>query len=145
MAERTEGDIEIEAAPAAVMEAITDFDAYPEWAGVKSATIVARDAEGRPSEVSMEVSQMGFEASYTLRYEYAWQDAGVSWTTKEASGAIKDISGEYALEPVGSNTKVTYRLELELGISLPGFLRKTAEKAVIGAALGGLKRRVEGS
>jgi carbon monoxide dehydrogenase subunit G len=143
MAEETEGSIEIAASPAEVMEAITDFESYPEWAGVKSAEVKKRDAKGRPAEVAMQVSQMGFEANYTLAYRYAARDAGVSWTTKEASGAVKDITGEYALEPAGEGTKVTYRLTLELGISLPGFLRKTAEKTVINTALGGLKKRVE--
>jgi ribosome-associated toxin RatA of RatAB toxin-antitoxin module len=144
MAEETEGATEISASPAEIMAVITDFEAYPEWAGVKTAEVTARDTQGRPFEVAMHVSQMGFEATYTLRYVYADGDGGVSWTTKEASGAIKDISGEYVLEPAGQATKVTYRLALELGISLPGFLRKTAEKAVISTALGGLKKRVEG-
>src|SRR5437016_1422835 len=99
MAERTEGASEIEATPAEVMAVITDFDHYPLWAGVKSATVRARDAEGRPVEVAMEVSQMGFEAAYTLAYTYAPADRGVSWATVEASGVLKDVAGEYSLEP----------------------------------------------
>jgi carbon monoxide dehydrogenase subunit G len=143
MAERTEGTTEIAATPAKVLAAITDFDSYPEWAGVKSAEVLKQDSKGRPQEVAMLVSQMGFDAKYTLVYKYAAKDGGLSWITKEASGAVKDIQGEYALEPVGDGTKVTYRLNLELGISLPGFLRKTAEKTVISTALDGLKKRVE--
>jgi carbon monoxide dehydrogenase subunit G len=143
VAEQTEGTIDIDAAPAKVMAAITDFDAYPEWAGVKSAEVTNRDEQGRPVEVAMQVSQMGFEAAYTLIYRYAAGDGGVSWTTKEASGVIRDIAGEYVLEPAGDGTTVTYRLTLELGISLPGFLKKTAERTVISTALGGLKNRVE--
>ena len=71
-------------------------------------------------------------------------DGGVSWTTVEASGAVKDIEGEYVLGPADDETtEVTYRLTLELGISLPGFMRRQAEKQVINTALGGLKKRVE--
>jgi len=144
MAEQTEGATEIRATPAEIMEVITDFDAYPEWAGVKSAEVKRRDTRGRPSEVAMAVSQMGVDARYTLAYRYAAKDGGVSWTTKEATGAVKDITGEYVLEPAEGATEVTYRLTLELGISLPGFLRRQAEKQVINTALGGLKKRVEG-
>jgi carbon monoxide dehydrogenase subunit G len=144
MAERTEGTTDIAATPPEVMAVITDFDSYPEWAGVKSAEVLKADSKGRPHEVAMSVSQMGFDAKYTLVYKYKAKDGGLSWTTKEASGAVKDIQGEYALEPSGEGTKVTYRLNLELGISLPGFLRKTAEKTVISTALDGLKSRVEG-
>ena len=145
MAEQTEGTTEIRATPAEIMGVITDFDAYPQWAGVRSAEVKKRDSKGRPSEVAMAVSQMGFEATYTLAYRYAAKDGGVSWTTKEASGAVKDIRGEYVLEPAGDATEVTYRLTLDVAISLPGFLRRQAEKQVINTALGGLKKRVEGS
>ena len=143
MAERTEGTTEISATPAEVMAVITDFDSYPQWAGVKSAQVIKKDSKGRPAEVAMAISQMGFDAKYTLAYKYAAKDGGLSWTTKEASGAVKDVQGEYVLEAGGKGTKVTYRLNLELGISLPGFLRKTAEKTVISTALDGLKKRVE--
>lgn len=141
--ERTEGHTEIAASPGQVLAAIMDFAAYPQWAGVKSADVRKTDAKGRPTEVAFEVSQMGFDAAYTLTYRYAARDGGVSWATKEASGVVKDIEGEYVLERNDLGTSVTYRLALELGISLPGFLRKTAEKTVIGMALDGLKSRVE--
>jgi carbon monoxide dehydrogenase subunit G len=144
MTDVTEGSTEIAAPPGDVLTVITDFDAYPEWAGVQSAEILARDAEGRPAEVAMKVSQMGVDAAYTLAYTYAPKDEGLSWITKEASGAVKDVTGEYVLEPAGEGTKVTYRLALELGIPLPGLIKRQAQKQVINTALGGLKKRVEG-
>lgn len=145
MAELTTGSTEIDATPDAVMRVLTDFGSYPEWAGVKSAEVQAKDAAGRPSEVAMTISQMGFEAAYTLAYEYAADDGGFSWTTKEATGVVKDIQGSYILKADGKRTNVTYELSLELTISLPGFLRRQAEKQVISMALEGLKGRVEGS
>jgi hypothetical protein len=144
MAERTEGSIEIEATPAQIMEVLTDFGAYPRWAqGVKKAKVLQRDIQGRPTEVSMEAGQMGINAGYTLRYKYMAKDGGLSWTTKEASGAVKDLEGEYVLEPAGGLTNVTYRLTMVPAISLGGFMRKQAERTIINAALGGLKKRVE--
>jgi carbon monoxide dehydrogenase subunit G len=144
MAERTEGSITIDASPADVMRVISDYDAYPEWAGVKTAEVLTDYEDGSPAEVKMSVSQMGFDATYTLEYEYYEDGGGVSWTTAEASGAVKDIQGEYVLEPAdGGGTRVTYRLQLELGVSLPGFLKRQAEKQVVNTALGGLKKRVE--
>ena len=144
MAEKTEGSIRIDAAPAEIMAVINDYDAYPKWAGVKSAEVLSEYEDGTPAEVKMSVSQMGFDATYTLAYEYYEDDGGVSWTTVEASGAVKDIQGEYVLDPVEDDaTDVTYRLTLELGVSLPGFMRRQAEKQVINTALGGLKKRVE--
>jgi carbon monoxide dehydrogenase subunit G len=144
MADQTEGDIEIGASPAEVMEAITNYGAYPEWAsGVKKAEVQKKDSRGRPSEVAFEVSQMGVSATYTLAYRYKAGDGGVSWTTKSASGAVKDISGEYLLEPFGQGTKVTYRTIIETAIPLMGFMKRQAERTIIGTALGSLKKRVE--
>lgn len=144
MAEVTEGSIEIEATPAQIIDVLTDFGAYPRWAqGVKKAKVLNRDIHGRPTEVSMEAGQMGINASYTLRYKYKANDGGLSWTTKEASGAVKDLAGEYVLEPESGRTRVTYRLTMVPAISLGGFMKKQAERTIINAALGGLKKRVE--
>ena len=84
------------------------------------------------------------KATYTLSYRYAPGDTGLSWTTKEARGAIRDIRGEYLLNEISdSETKVTYRLAVEIGILVPGFVRTEGAKRVIENALERLKRRVE--
>jgi carbon monoxide dehydrogenase subunit G len=144
MAEQTEGEIQIDASPQDVLAVISDYEAYPEWAdGIKKADVQKTDSKGRPSEVAFEVSQMGVGAKYTLTYKYKAKDGGVSWTTKSASGAVKDIKGEYALEPTGDSTKVTYRTTIQTAIPMVGFMKRQAEKIIIGTALGGLKKRVE--
>src|ERR687888_1880907 len=121
MAEQTEGEIQIDAKPADVMAVISDYEAYPEWAdGIKRAEVTKTDSQDRPSEVAFEVSQMGVGANYTLGYRYKAKDSGVSWTTKSASGAVKDIKGEYVLEASGKGTKVTYRTTIEPAIPLIG-------------------------
>jgi ribosome-associated toxin RatA of RatAB toxin-antitoxin module len=144
MAEQTEGEIQIEAEPAGVLAVISDYEAYPEWAdGITKTEVKKQDSKGRPSEVAFEVSQMGVGAKYTLAYTYKAKDGGVSWTTKSASGAVKDIKGEYVLEASGKSTKVTYRTTIEPSIPMMGFMKRQAEKMIIGTALGGLKKRVE--
>ena len=145
MPEQTEASIEINAPPAEVMEVITDYEAYPDWAdGVKSTEILSKDSKGRAKEVAFEVGQMGIGAKYTLRYTYRAKNAGLSWKSTEASGAVKEIQGEYELEPSGDGTTVTYRLSMVPAISLGRFMRRTAEKTIVNTALGGLKQRVEG-
>jgi carbon monoxide dehydrogenase subunit G len=144
VADQTSGDTEIAAAPPEIMDVINDYEAYPEWAtGVMKAEVKKRDARGRPVEVAFEVSQMGVSARYTLVYAYKARHGGLSWTTKSASGAVKDIAGEYVLEISGDHTKVTYRTAIETAIPMMGFVKRQAEKAIIGIALGGLKKRVE--
>jgi carbon monoxide dehydrogenase subunit G len=143
--EHAEGSIVIDAPLEDVMEVIEDYEAYPEWADVRSVEVRRQGEGGRATEVAFEVDVpvLG-KASYTLAYRYAPGDTGLSWTTSEARGAIRDIRGEYLLNEISeSETKVTYRLGVELGVLVPGFLRSEGAKRVIENALEKLKRRVE--
>jgi len=135
----------IEAPLEDVMEVIEDYEAYPEWADVRSVDVRERGEGGRATEVAyvVDVPVLG-RASYTLAYRYAPGDTGLSWTTSEARGAIRDIRGEYLLNELSeAETEVTYRLGVELGVLVPGFLRSEGARRVIENALEKLKRRVE--
>jgi uncharacterized membrane protein len=144
MGEHAEGSIVIDAPAAEIMDVITDYEAYPEWAEVKSARVLQRGEGGLATEVAYEVDvPLLGRASYTLAYRYAG-DAGLSWVTKEARGAVSNITGEYLLNELdGGRTEVTYRLSVELAVLLPGIVRTQGAKRVIENALEHLKRRVE--
>jgi hypothetical protein len=144
MAEHAEGSITIDAPLSSVMDVIADYEAYPVWAGVKSATVLERGPGDRATRVAFEVDVpvLG-KASYTLAYRYAPGDLGLSWSTIEARGAVRELHGEYLLNEIDDQTDVTYRLSVELGVLVPGMLRTEGAKRVIEAALKGLKERVE--
>jgi Polyketide cyclase / dehydrase and lipid transport len=145
MSEHAEGSTIIEAPVVDVMDVIEDYESYPEWADVETVKVLQRGEGGRATEVAFEVvvPVLG-KAAYTLTYRYAPGDAGLSWVTKEARGAIRDIRGEYLLNEIDdATTKVTYRLAVELGVLVPGMLRTQGSKRVIENALERLKRRVE--
>ncbi|HET9724367.1 MAG TPA: SRPBCC family protein [Actinomycetota bacterium] len=144
MAEQTEASIHIDASAAEVMDVLTDYEVYPEWADVKSARVVERGEGGLATKVAFEIDVpvLG-RAEYTLAYRYAPADAGMSWVSTEARGSVTNITGEYLLDEVDGQTKVTYRLAVDLGVLLPGFVRTQGAKRVIDNALAGLKRRVE--
>ena len=145
MSEQTEGQIMIGASALEIMDVLTDFEAYPQWADVKSATVLERGDGGVGTKVAFEVDVpvLG-KASYTLAYRYAPGDGGMSWVSTEARGAVSNITGEYLLTEIdGDETKVIYRLSVDLGVLLPGCVRTQGEKRVIANALEGLKSRVE--
>ena len=144
MADKTEGSIVIDAPIEKVMETIADFETYPDWIGqMKRVEIRDYDDQKRGKHVFMSVDAGFVKAEYTLEYTYLPGGTGLSWQSKEASGAVRDISGEYVLESVDDGTKVIYRAALTLGIPLPGFLKRQGEKQMIETALKDLKRRVE--
>lgn len=143
--EHAEGSIVVEAPLEDVVEVIEDYEAYPEWADVRGVQIRERGDGGRPKEVAFEVDVpvLG-KSSYTLRYQYAPGDTAISWTSIEAHGAVREVRGEYLLDDLpDGGTKVTYRLAVELGALVPGFIRTEGAKRVIENALERLKRRVE--
>ncbi|MGZ4149340.1 MAG: SRPBCC family protein [Actinomycetota bacterium] len=143
--EHAEGSILIEAPIEEIVEVIEDYESYPEWADVRRVEVRERGEGGRAQLVAFEVDVpvLG-KASYTLRYQYAQGDTAISWTTVEAHGAVREIRGEYLLDDLdGASTNVTYRLAVELGSLVPGFIRAEGAKRVIENALERLKRRVE--
>ena len=143
MAEHAEGSTEVFASPAEVMAVVADFDAYPDWVGnLEEVEVLARDRRGRGTRVAFRLRTPMGDQAYTLAYRYQPRDAGVTWTYVE--GTLDDLAGSYTLEPTADGTtKVTYRLEVELGMPIPGFLLRQAAKQITRSALGDLKRRVE--
>ena len=143
MAEHAEGAAEVHATPAEVMAVVADFDAYPEWvAGLEEVEVLHRDRRGRGTRVAFRLRTPMGEQAYTLAYRYQPRDAGVSWTYVE--GTLEDLAGSYTLEAAGDGaTRVTYRLEVALGMPLPGLLRRQAARQIVRSALADLKRRVE--
>ncbi len=142
MPEHAEGSIEIKATPREIMAVIGDFEAYPEWVGnMEDAEVLERDGRGRGSVVAFRLRTPVLTAEYTLQYRYAPRSGGVSWTYRD--GTLDDLSGSYDLEPLDDVTRVTYRLDVELGMPLPGLLKRQAAKQIVRSALNDLKRRVE--
>lgn len=146
MTERTEGSIVIAADPSRVMDVLTDYEAYPSWAEVRSCRVLERGEGGRATRVAfdLDVPALG-RTSYTLAYRYAPGDAGLSWVSTEAHGVVSSVAGEYLLSEEGDGTRVIYRLAVELGVLLPGVVRAKGEERLIANALEALKRRVEGA
>lgn len=143
MPEHAEGSAEVFATPAEVMDVVADFDAYPDWVGnLEEVDVLARDRRGRGTRVAFRLRTPVGDQAYTLAYRYQSRDAGISWTYVE--GTLEDLAGAYILEATGDGTtRVTYRLEVELGVPLPGLVKRQAARQIVRSALNDLKRRVE--
>ena len=141
MADQASSSITIDAAPADVMAVISDFAAYPEWAGfIKTAEVLSTGADGRADKARFVVDAGVMKADYTLRYSYDG-DSRVSWDLE--SGSLKENTGSYTLEDKGGSTHVTYQLTIDAGIPMLGMFKRKAEKVIMDTALKELKKRVE--
>jgi uncharacterized membrane protein len=145
MADEASQTIMIEAPLERCFSVATDFERYPEWAkDVKQATVLARDDEGRATQVEYRTSALGRSTHYTLAYDYSAAPKGMSW--KMVHGDImRSLDGAYRFEPAASadgGTDVTYTLSIELVVPLPGFVKRRAEVRILNSVRE-LKARVE--
>ena len=119
-----------------------DFEKYPEWAhDVKQATVLTRDADGRPTVVEFRASALGRSTHYTLEYDYAHAPNKLSWHMSDGD-IMRSIIGSYTFESAGTSTRITYDLAVELVIPLPGFVKRRAEMRIL-STLKELKTRIE--
>lgn len=144
MAEQATERTTIGAPPDVVYATALDIERYPEWAqDIKEATVVERDDEGRPLRVRFRAAAMGHSARYVLAYDHSEAPKKLAWILEQGD-IVRKLDGEYQFEPSPSGgTEVTYHLEAELAVPLPGFIKRRAESKIMTTALEELRHRCE--
>jgi uncharacterized membrane protein len=139
---RAERQIEIDAAPKACFDAITDYESFPDWQrAVKDVEVLSRDGRGRGKQVAFEIDVKLRTVRYTLDYSYE-EPHHVSWAYVD--GDPQDVDGELVLEDSGDGvTLATYSLRIDPGMWLPGPVVSLLNEQVMRGALEDLKARVE--
>lgn len=127
-----------------VMAVLLDIERYPEWArDLKEADVLSRDDEGRVAEARFRAAGFGYSTSYTLAYDHS-RPRRLAWVLSEGD-VTRKLDGHYQLEDRGDGTtEVTYELEAELVLPLPGFVKRRTSHKITHTALRELKARVEG-
>jgi hypothetical protein len=81
------------------------------------------------------------EISYVLSYTYD-EPNSMSWVA-EPGPDLKELDGSYSFNRLeDGTTEVVYVLRVDPAFTIPGFLRRQAEKQLVGTALRGLRKRV---
>jgi ribosome-associated toxin RatA of RatAB toxin-antitoxin module len=143
MTERAVESISVAADPGTVFAVAVDLEDYPEWVGdLKSVVVTERDQSGRPLIATFRAAAFGRSSTYTLRYDYGEAPTVLSWVMVEGDLTSK-LDGSYRFEPADGGTLVTYQLEVELRVPIPGFVKQRAAQRIQGTALRELKARAE--
>lgn len=125
------------------MAVIAEVDAYPQWASaVRSAEVMERDGDGRPSRVRFGLDAGMIKDSFVVGYRWDG-DAEVRWGLSEPGSVVSAMDGAYRLAERGGDTEVRYELAVGVRLPMPGMLKRKAEKIIIDTALKGLKSRAE--
>ena len=146
MSEQATERTTVSAPPERCYAVVTDIERYPEWAAdIKQVTVERRDGDGRPLVCTFRAAAFGRSTSYTLEYDYSGAPHVLSWRQTRGDITTK-LDGRYVFEPaVGGGTEVTYHLEVELRVPIPGFIKLRAASRIISTALRELKARAESS
>jgi hypothetical protein len=134
----------VSASPERCFAVAADIERMTEWAAdIKEIVVDERDAEGRPALVTFRAAAFGRSTSYTLAYDFSEAPRILSW--KLTRGDITSKSdGSYVFDPAeGGGTEVTYHLEVELRVPIPGFIKMRAQSRIMSTAMRELKARVE--
>lgn len=131
MTDRAAQTTSIAASPERCWAVALDFERYPEWArDVKEARVIARDAEGRATQVEFRASALGRSTHYTLAYDYSDAPARLEWHLVDGD-IMRAIDGAYSFVAVEGGTQVFYEIAIELVIPLPGFVKRRAEGRIL--------------
>lgn len=146
MADSVTEHTRIEASADRCLRVLLDFERYPEWArDLKAATVLERDGEGRGTLVRFRAAGMGYSTSYTLRYDHG-DPCELRWVLVQGD-LTRKLDGYYRFDDDGHGdagpVDVTYVLEAELVLPLPGFVKRRTQLKIMHTALRELKARVE--
>lgn len=140
MAERTSGNISIDAPLAHVQELLFDIANYPAWtSAIKSVEVLGKDDAGRVSSALLKIDAGMLKDRVTLDYDWSGAPNTLSFSLSDAD-LLTAMDGAYILRAEDEETtEVTYELHVELSMPVPAMMRHKAEKATIDTALSQLK------
>ena len=145
MADISSNSISIDAPAAEVAKVLADIEGFPSWSSaIKSVEVHERDAAGHASKVTVKIEAGVLKDKATLNYDYAKLPNEISFNLDEAD-LMTEMTGNYKIKDNGDDTTtVTYALNVQVSMPVPEMMRKKAESATIDAALGQLKKKLEG-
>lgn len=146
MAEQATEHTSVTAPPERCFAVVADMERYPEWAAdIKKVTVLERDDQGRALLVAFRTAAFGRSTNYTLAYDYADAPGVLAWRLTQGDITSK-LDGSYVFDAAeGGGTDITYHLEVELRVPIPGFIKMRAQSRIMATALRDLKARVESS
>ncbi|MHB8894511.1 MAG: type II toxin-antitoxin system RatA family toxin [Candidatus Geothermincolia bacterium] len=130
-----------------IMEALLDFESYPDWmSGVLEIEVVKRDKKKRGTQIRYMVDAIVMKPKYVLSYAYKDNRIDIGYI----EGDLEDCHSWYAFEPLDDDrTDVTYHYDVSYSIPrallnpVTRRLLKTVDKRVMNSALKDLKKRAE--
>ena len=147
MADQATEHTSVAAPPERCFAVVADIEHYPEWAAdIKEVTVHERDGEGRPLAGHLPRRRLRPLHELHPRLRLLPRRPGCSAWRLTRGDITTKLDGSYIFEGAdGGGTDITYHLEVELRVPIPGFIKMRAQSRIMATALRDLKARVESS
>jgi len=143
MSNPTTSTISISATADDVRAVLFDIANYPSWStSFKAATVIASDAQGRPTQVKLSVDAGALKDKPTLNYDWSAYPDRVDFSLEDAD-LLTEMTGAFIVKDNNDKTEVTFEMTVALSMPVPEMMRTKAEKSTIDLALKQLKEKLE--
>lgn len=144
MTEHASQEITIEVRAPYVLEAVLELDEYKLWIPeFKSVAVLDRDDRGRALIACLTTEAMGKTITQEYVYNYDNYPDEISWSLVHGDMA-KSLKGSYKVRQYDDKTtRVSYDLEVDLDVAIPGFLKRKLANKIVSSALENLKKWCE--
>jgi carbon monoxide dehydrogenase subunit G len=131
------------AAPAeAIMGIVADFERYPEWnEEIKGCWVLARYADGRPSQLRLDVVVQGQAGTFITAVYYPGENQ--VYTVLQQGDHFDKQEQKFSVVPIGATSLLTVDLDVETKLPIPKQMVKKAIGDTLDYLAGNLKTRAE--
>jgi ribosome-associated toxin RatA of RatAB toxin-antitoxin module len=134
--------VEVEASADAIMAIVADFEAYPQWnPEIKGCWILARYADGRPSQLRLDVEVQGQSGMFITAVYYPGPNQ--IFTMLQQGDHFEKQEQKFSVVPIGGTSLLTVDLDVETKLSIPKPMVKKAIGETLDYLADNLKARAE--
>jgi ribosome-associated toxin RatA of RatAB toxin-antitoxin module len=134
--------LEVSASAESIMAIVADFESYPQWnEEVKGAWVLARYDDGRPSQLRLDASVQGFEASYIQAVYYPGDNQ--IQTVMQQGQLFSKQEQLFSVVEMGESTLLTVDLDVDTTMPVPKPMVKKMVNDALDHLADNLKKRAE--
>jgi ribosome-associated toxin RatA of RatAB toxin-antitoxin module len=134
--------VEVTAKASVIMAIVADFEAYPEWnEEIKGLWVLARYDDSRPSQLRLDASLNGFNASYIQAVYYPGPNQ--IQTVMQQGDLFSKQEQLFSVVEMGATTLLTVDMDIEVTMPVPAMMVKKMANDALDNLADKLKGRAE--
>jgi ribosome-associated toxin RatA of RatAB toxin-antitoxin module len=134
--------VEVDAGAPAIMAIVADFEAYPQWnEEIKGVWVLAHYDDGRPSQLRLDASLNGFDASYIQAVYYPGPNQ--IQTVMQKGDLFSKQEQLFSVVEMGPTTLLTVDMDIEVTMPVPALMVKKMANDALDHLADKLKGRAE--